>query len=44
MSMTVAVVVALLVAAPPIVWVVWWFVSDIGEAGSSVTIRRHRAA
>ena len=44
MDMTVAVVIALVLAAPPVLWVAWWLVSDIVAAGSNVTVRRHRAA
>lgn len=41
-----AVGIAILVSAVPVLWVVWWLVSDIGETatGSGVSMRRHRAA
>jgi hypothetical protein len=43
MSFGVGLVIAMAVIAPPILWVAWWLASDIGAAGSSATIRRHRA-
>lgn len=43
MDMTVAIVIAIVLAAPPILWVAWWLVSDLGAAGSNVAVRRPRA-
>lgn len=43
MSFTVGIAIALLLAAPPVIWVGWWLISDIGQAGSTAPIRRPRA-
>jgi hypothetical protein len=46
MDLSVAIVVAMIAAAPVVVWIAWWLLADLGESatGSYSTVHHATAA